>query len=143
MVPVPGFEFQILVSKSSATPSFYAIHYVSKTIKHAKEFLSWYLSMGYPHNSIPCIVTWSLPKQLVRAKIEMATPHGAPDIWSAFYFSLIQIKESCTEINSLWGYANLFGCFEVLVMKNRVKQLTLLTFYKNLKNRRKLDFCVT
>ena len=27
----------------------------------------------------------------------------------------------------------------MLVLKNRVKQLTLLTFYKKLKNRRKLD----
>ena len=56
-----------------------------------------------------------------------------------FIFLLKQIVDSCTEINSLWRYANLFGCFEVLVLKNRVKQLILLTFYKNLKNQRKSD----
>ena len=66
-------------------------------------------------------------------------PYGPPDFCSAFYFSLKQIVESCTEINFLQGYNNLFGCFEVLVLKNRVKQLTLLTFCKNLKNLRKLD----
>ena len=65
-------------------------------------------------------------------------------LWGAWFlpsilFSLKQIVESCTEINCLWGYANHFWCFEVLVLKNRVKQQTLLTFCKNLKNRRKLD----
>ena len=67
-------------------------------------------------------------------------PYGAPDFCSAFYFLLKQIVDSCTEINFLLGYANLFGCFEVLVLKKCVKQLTLLTFYKNLKNQRKSDY---
>ena len=60
----------------------------SKTLKHAKEFRSWYLSTI----ALPRIVTWSLPKQLVKAKTEMNIPHGAPDISSAFYFSLKKLK---------------------------------------------------
>ena len=44
-------------------------------------------------------------------------PYGAPDLCSAFYSLLKQVVESCAEINSQWGYANLFGCFEVLVLK--------------------------
>ena len=44
-------------------------------------------------------------------------PYGAPDFCSSFYFSLKQIVESCTEINSLQVYNNLFGCLDALVLK--------------------------
>ena len=73
-------------------------------------------------------------------KNEKTMPYGEPDFCSAFYFLLKQIVDSCTEINSLWGYANIFGCFEVLALKKmRQTDITLLTFYKNLKNQRKSD----
>ena len=44
-------------------------------------------------------------------------PYGAPDFCSSFYFSLKQIVESCTEINSLQVYNNLFGCLDAFVLK--------------------------
>ena len=43
--------------------------------------------------------------------------YGAPDFCSSFYFSLKQFVKSCTEINSLQVYDNLFGCLDVLVLK--------------------------
>ena len=95
--------------------------------------------MGYPHNSAPTYSDLVTTKTASMTKKWNDHPHGAPDFCSAFYFLVKEIVESCTEINSLWGNANLFGCFEVLVLKNRFKQLTLLNFYKNLKNQRKLD----
>ena len=55
-------------------------------------------------------------------------PYGTPDICLTFYFSLKQIVESYTEINSLQLYNNLFGCFEVLVPR-KLRQ-TAVVFYK-------------
>ena len=43
--------------------------------------------------------------------------YGAPDICLTSYFLLKQIFESCTEINSLQVYNNLFGRLDVLVLK--------------------------
>ena len=49
-------------------------------------------------------------------------PHGTPDFFSSFNFSLKQIVEFCTKINSLQVYNNIFWCLEVLVLKKKLRQ---------------------
>ena len=49
-------------------------------------------------------------------KVEITIPNGRTNFSLSFYFSLKEIKESSTEINSLYGYNDLFGCFEALVL---------------------------
>ena len=62
--------------------------------------------------------------------VKMKIPNLCSDFCSAFNFLLKQIVESCAELNSLWGYANIFGFFEVLVLKKSFQTANFAKFKK-------------
>ena len=76
----------------------------------ACDIKTWYFDWFMSNNLVP---GWVLKAHFWYMK----WPYLAGRLISAQHFSLKQIAESCTEINYLWEYDNIFGCFEVFVLK--------------------------